>query len=86
MAAKPYSTPPKYARELGVKPDKVIGWIRSGELRAIDVSLQPGIGRPRWRIPWDAIVAFENARTNRPAIKPVKQSRRKKQPDVIQFF
>jgi len=43
-------TPPEVARRWGVAPETVISWIRSGELKAIDVSARPGIGRPRYRI------------------------------------
>ena len=77
-------TPPKLAVRWGVKPEKVIGFIHSGELRAFDVSVRVGVGRPRYRIPPDAIIEFESRRTVCP---PSKSRRRKKQsPDVIEFF
>jgi len=69
-----YLTPPQYAEMLGVKPDKILSWIARGELRAIDVSERAGIGRPRWRIPMDAIVEFEQRRSAKP---PTKRSRRR---------
>jgi len=73
-----------YAKRLGVKAETVISWIRSGELRAIDVARR-NAKRPRYRIPTDAIIAFENGRTASPETrKPAK--RRKKQTDVITFF
>jgi hypothetical protein len=37
------------AEHLGIRPHGVLTLIRSGQLVAHDVSLQPG-GRPRWRI------------------------------------
>jgi hypothetical protein len=78
-------TPPKLAERWGVKPEKVIAFIRAGELRAFDVSVRPDSGRPRYRIPPDAIIEFEARRS---VISPTKpRERRKKQPpDVIEFF
>lgn len=75
-------TPPQYACRLGIKPDKVLAWIRSGELRAINVATNAH-GRPRWRIPAEAILAFESARTSRPTAKSPRQ---RKRTDVINFF
>ncbi|MBT6155454.1 MAG: helix-turn-helix domain-containing protein [Planctomycetaceae bacterium] len=81
---QPYLTPPQYAKRLGVKPETVISWIKAGELRAINVGRR-GAKRPRYRIPTDAVVAFENARTALPVThKPAK--RRKQPTDVITFF
>ena len=44
-----YRTPPEYAEELGVNENKVLGWIRSGELAAVNTAQNRG-GRPRWKI------------------------------------
>ncbi len=75
-------TPPELARRWRVKPSKVLGFIRSGELRAFDVSSRPG-GRPRFRIAIDAVIEFENRR----APKPVPKTRQRKQSvDVIEYF
>jgi len=81
---KRYRSPPEYAKQIGVKADKVVAWIKSAQLRAIDVSSNPGIGRPRYRIPLDAIIEFEQKRTPKPPTKP--QRRRKRDPEVIEFF
>lgn len=78
-----YATPKDYAVKLGVDVGKVLAWIHSGELRAIDISQTRG-GRPRWRIPQQAIVDFETARSTRPPAKPVR--RRRKQIAVHEFF
>ena len=69
-------TPPKLAKEWACKPEKIITFINSGELRAFDVSLNPGTGRPRWRITPEAIAEFE---VRRSAVKPAAKRRRKKQ-------
>ena len=78
-----YITPPVYAKRLGVKPSKVIGWIERGELRAINVSANLG-GRPRWRIPPSAVVAFEMARSVKPLPKATR--RRRRNASVIEYF
>ena len=75
-------TPPELARRWRVKPSKVLGFIRSGELRAFDVSSRPG-GRPRFRIPVDAVIEFENRRMPKPVLKT---KRRKQVVDVIEYF
>ena len=49
MSSDPPRTPPEVAEWLRVRTDKVRGWIKSGELAAVDVSESIG-GRPRWRI------------------------------------
>ena len=76
-------TPPQYAARLGVKAAKVVAWINSGELRAVNVASSLG-GRPRWKIPLDAIVEFQNRRAAKPVTKPSR--RRKPATDVIQYF
>ncbi len=85
MEKSAYLTPPKYAKRLGVQSTKVLTWIRNGELRSIDVSTKLGVGRPRYRIPLDAIAEFENRRTVQPPSKPVRR-RRRKNPEIIQYF
>jgi excisionase family DNA binding protein len=44
-----------------VKPDTVRGWIRSGELPAIDLARR-GAKRPRFRIRLEDLQAFERGR------------------------
>ncbi len=84
-APVPMMTPPTVARRYGVKAEKVIGWIRRGELRAIDVSTQAGVGRPRFRISPADLAVFENQRA---AVATPKLSRRRRQQDpaVTQYF
>lgn len=77
-------TPPEVAERYRISPDKVRDWIASGQLRAVDVSAQPGIGRPRWRISPTDLIAFENSRTAQPPAKPTR--RRRKPADVIEYF
>jgi len=70
-------TPPQYARQLGVDKAKVIAWIRSGELRAIDASTHRGT-KPRFLIDVADIEAFEQDREVLPACPPprVRRNRR----------
>ncbi|MDY0168499.1 MAG: helix-turn-helix domain-containing protein [Thermoguttaceae bacterium] len=63
------------ARRLGVHPHKVLGWIRSGELRAVDLAERRG-GRPRWKIMPAALDEFLSARQSQP---PTPRRRRRRQ-------
>jgi excisionase family DNA binding protein len=68
----------------GVTVHTVLGWIRSGELRAVNVGRQQRARKPRWRISEEALVAFEQVRATSP---PVPKPRRRKRPaDVIEFY
>ncbi len=75
---------PDFARRLGVSPEKVITWIKSGELVAVDVSMKPGVGKPRYRIDPAEIESFLSRRSVRPAIKPMK--RRRAAQGVTEYF
>lgn len=77
-----YLTPPAYAKQLGVKASKVVGWINRGDLRALNVS---DGDRPRWRIPMSAIAEFEERRAARPPAKPTRQRRRRRD-SLVQFY
>jgi hypothetical protein len=55
-------TPPEVAEMWGISPDKVLLWIRTGELRAIDASTR-GDGRPRYLIDLKDLAAFERDRS-----------------------
>lgn len=54
-------TPPELARRWKVSADKVLHWIRSGQLRAINAATDPG-GKPRYLIDIADIAAFEEKR------------------------
>ena len=76
-ATRGYLTPPQYAKQIGVDPEKVLRWIENGELKAFDAATRRG-GRPRWRIPPQAVVDFERNRAAQPA--PKSRRRRRLQP------
>jgi len=66
-----------------VSPDKVRGWIRTGELFAINTS-DTRCGRPRWVIPPEALAAFEQRRAGGPPAKP--PPRRRRPPALVDFY
>jgi len=79
-------TPPEVGRRWGISPEKVVGWIRSGELRAINVATRRG-GRPRFLIDIVDLAAFEAARAVSPPPRPASRPRRRKtSSDIIEFF
>jgi hypothetical protein len=75
-------TPPELAAQWGIDPAKILTWIRSGELRAIDASTRRG-GKPRFLIDLADVAAFEAARAVGPAPKV---QRRKRQTAVREYF
>ena len=76
-------SPPQLAKEYGVNPGKVLGWIGSGELSATNVAANL-LGRPRWRISPADIAIFEQRRSS---AAPLPKSRpRRNTENVIQFF
>ena len=76
-------TPPSLARRWGVSADKVLVWLKSGQLRGFNAATNPA-GRPRWRIALADVLAFEQSRAAQP--KPTAPRRRKVNGSVIQFF
>ena len=68
-------TPPELAKLKGVHAEKILAWIRSGELRATNYATHRS-GRPRWRIKLEDWIAFEEGRGNK--AKPKAARRRRK--------
>jgi hypothetical protein len=78
-------TPPVIARMWGISPEKVLAWIRSGELRAMNAATDPS-SRPRYLVAIKDLAAFESRRT---IIAPQRRarSRHSTQPtNVIEYF
>lgn len=67
----------------GIGEHTVLGWIRSRELRAIDVSRNRR-GKPRWRVTPEALEAFELIRT--PSPPPPRKRRRKPPADLVEYY
>lgn len=53
--------PPEIARRYGVNIRKVLAWIRTGELVALDLSSRTS-SRPRYSVTPEALEAFEKSR------------------------
>ncbi len=73
-----YLTPPEIARELGIDPVKVIGWINRGELRAVNVAANLQTAkRARWRVLKADLAGFLDARAAQPG-EPGQRKRRRR--------
>lgn len=84
MNAKQTYTTDEIASRYGVNISKVIAWIKSGDLAAINVARCPHGERPRYRITQEALEAFERARTVTPHQK-AKPARRCKRPEAPKY-
>ena len=82
-AARHKLTPPQIAERYGVSSEKVIAWIKAGELRAFNAATS-ATGRPRWLIDEADLAAFEMRRAAQP--RPPTTPRRRKASAVIEFF
>ncbi|MDZ4685267.1 MAG: helix-turn-helix domain-containing protein [Planctomycetaceae bacterium] len=82
MTDRAFHSVREVAELLGIRQHGVTALIRSGELRGVDVSLQPG-GRPRWRIMQEDLEAFIARRTHQAAAP---RRRRRKPTNVKQYF
>ncbi len=78
-------TPPQLAKQWGVSADKITGFVKSGELKAIDVSTNRESVRPRYLIDRADIEAFEASRAVVPPAPKTKR-RRKRDTTVKEFF
>jgi hypothetical protein len=70
------------ADQLGTRTHSVLTLIKTGQLRASDISLTPG-GRPRWRIDPDDLSLYLARKTFQ---APAPRRRRKKPTNVKEFF
>lgn len=75
---EPFLTPPEIARLLRVSPEKVIGWIRRAELKAVNVS--NSTFRPRYRVSRECFEEFLQSREVPPPL-PRPERRQRKQPE-----
>jgi transposase len=74
------------ASRFNVSIPVVLSWISNDSLHAIDVSSNPGVGRPTWRIPESAIVDFSLRKSKKKSVKPARRKRRKKDSDFVTYF
>ncbi len=82
MTPARWLTPPQFAETVAVSPETVIGWIRSGELQAVNVG--SGSKRPRYRISPEAIEQWQRKRLVVPPPKPTR--RQKPAASYTRFF
>lgn len=75
-------TPPVIARRYAVNVGKVLAWIASGELAAVNVG--DGAKRPRWRITPEALADFERRRAAQP--RPATARRKKEKAGYTEYF
>jgi hypothetical protein len=65
-------------RRWKVGSDKVYGFIRRGELVAVNVATCLS-GRPQWRVTWESVEQFERRRGSTPPPKPTRRRSRTEQ-------
>jgi len=78
-------TPPQLAKLWGIGVDKVIAWIKVGELRAIDAS-KAKAQRPRYLIDLADIAEFEARRSVQPPPPPASRRKRLASNSITEFF
>lgn len=78
-------SPPELAKRWGISPDKVLSWIRSGELRAMNAATRRG-GRPRFLIDEQDIAAFEARRAVAASVAPKTRHRRGEETQITEYF
>jgi len=78
-------SPPQIARMWGVSHEVVLNWIRSGQLKAINVASVMN-GRPKFRVDVSELAAFEARRATQPAPKISSRRRKRYDEGAIQFF
>jgi hypothetical protein len=72
------------ASRYGVTEAAVLAWIRSDELRALNVGRKPGSKKPRWRVSEQALAEFEAGRVVTPLVPRARRRRRAE--NVIEFY
>jgi hypothetical protein len=79
-------TPPQVARARKLRVSKVLYWISTGEILAVNHA-RDRLGRPRWRISAAALEAFDRTRSNRTLTTPNAPRRvRPGEQAVVEFF
>jgi len=71
------------SERLGVGPKTVLTWIRSGELKALNVARRISTRKPRWRITEEAMQAFLAIRSTSPSPPVI---RRRKRDSSINYY
>lgn len=82
---KPYLSVPEIAEMLGVGQAKVLGWIRTDQLTATDVSSNRN-ERPRWRISKSALESFLARRSTSRQPEPSKRRRKRLDKEIPEMY
>jgi hypothetical protein len=69
-----------------VREHTVLTWIHNGELKAVNVGVEPGKKKPRWRITQAALDAFEAMRSTTPPPPPTRRNRRKSKLAEVNYY
>lgn len=80
-------TPPQLAASRRLRLGKVLSWIHSGQLAAVNCAENVG-GRPRWRISQQALDAFDAARSNRNQVAApmARRQRKASTAEITEYF
>lgn len=80
-------TPAELAKDARISINKIIAWIHSGELPAMNVATDAEGQRPRWRVAESDWEAFQLRRSTKPpSPRPSRRQRRETDASVIEFF
>jgi len=71
-----WMTPRQLARHRQIRVEKVLNWIKSRELEAINMAASLS-SKPRWKVSKAALEAFDRGRSNRAFVAPPVLRRRK---------
>ncbi|MDB5388934.1 MAG: Helix-turn-helix domain protein [Planctomycetaceae bacterium] len=81
-----YVTPKDIADRYGINQSKVLTWIASGELIAINTVTRRG-DKPRWKIAPSALATFEAGRSSKPPVAtPARRQRTRDTSDDVDYF
>jgi hypothetical protein len=69
-------TPNQIAKSRGIGVMKVLGWIESGELKAVNYATKRG-GLPRWKIAPESLAEFEKLRASAAPAKTTAKAKAK---------
>ena len=78
-------TPPMIAARYGCSPEKVVNWIRAGELRAFN-SASSRRKRPRFLVDEADLKDFEASRSPQPSPPAAQHNRRRKLRGIKEFY
>jgi hypothetical protein len=80
-----WHSPPQIAQSRGIDANKVVGWIKSGELKAINAATSLG-GRPRYLVSDTALDDFDRRRAVIPPAPSAPRRRRRADSAVKEFY